>query len=175
VPGIGATKRRDSGRSRLNASPSFARTQRMKEYLLQRRIVALREAGLRRPNHPFLIKAFPGEVMACGSPELANELPLRSPVALPEGVDGINLAQVVSRSMSPVRDRQVLQSVLFRELGKQCVKPLFQVLRQRKQSTRLGDPHGSKLSGPGIDVLKEMSMDGLQVGRIEVSAQLPML
>lgn len=109
----------------------------------------------------------PIESITVALSELPNKLTLRSSIAFPKRMDGVNLSEVVGSAIyqaSPVSAAKV--SLLF-EIVESLVERRHDVLCKAKEVPAFRDINRAELSSPLENVLEDMAMDGLKMARIE--------
>lgn len=104
--------------------------------------------------------------------EFTDELTLCSSVAFPEWMDRVKLSQVVSGSRAEFM-RVPVSQVVF---GCQFVEELRECLGNKLVTAEpefsfFPDIHHSKLPGPGVDILKDVVMNSLQMSCIEGTSE----
>src|SRR5579875_2752390 len=102
--------------------------------------------------------------------ELANELALGTAVALAEGVDGVDFAEIEGGPPGEGFGGEVAEVGFGGELAEEVVEGGGDVLRGGEgRAAGLGEAYEAELAGPGKDVLKEVVMDAPEVSGVEVA------
>jgi hypothetical protein len=160
-----ATTRADLGRE----GPSSVSVDGFGEDLRELGVVAPDKAELRGSDHPLRVLVFPHQPVAGRERKLPDKFALRSAIAFPKWMNGVDFAEIIRGARGPVVCVEILQPALSGEFSEEGVKVLFHVLRGRKPNARFGNVYNTKASCPAIDILKDMSMDRFQVLGVETS------
>lgn len=102
-------------------------------------------------------------------PKLPDELPLRPAVAFAKGVNCIDLAEIKRRPFDKRRSIQPNQQLLLCQPVEEFFQSARDVHRRPEVSVPLRDVGDAKLARPGEDILKEIAMNGLQMGAVELA------
>ncbi len=113
-----------------------------------------------RTHHPGRIEPILVERVAGLMSEGDQERQLCAAVAFAERMDGIELGEKMRGSLSENHRIESTKTLLSRELTKQPSHFAIDVLRIAERASLLGDAHGSNFSCPGVDVLKQVSVNG---------------
>ncbi|MGA2455862.1 MAG: hypothetical protein ABSG93_20360 [Solirubrobacteraceae bacterium] len=92
-----------------------------------------------------------------------------APVALAEGMDGVDLGVVVRQAFQELLAAQAVEAILMGEVSKQCRQVGTDVLRQREQVAPLRDAYRAQLAGPQVDVAEDVAVCRLQVGEVKIA------
>jgi|GEM_PF-6444381 hypothetical protein len=94
---------------------------------------------------------------------------LGAPVALAEGMDGVDLRVVVRQTFQELLAAQAVEATLVGEICKKRRQVGIDVLRQREQVAALGDAYRAQLAGPRVDVAEDVAVCRLQVGELKIA------
>jgi hypothetical protein len=98
----------------------------------------------------------------------ADELALRAAVAFAEGMDGVDLAQIVPGAQSEGIGVETLEVVFGLECGEDGLQRWNQELRGRKaEGVGARGSDLAEVAGPGEDVLKDIAVDRAKVRDVE--------
>jgi len=114
------------------------------------------------------------EVMARSPAKLLQILQLRAPVAFAKGVNIVDVAEDRPRLGGEVGKRKPAKEVLRNEAAVNVGHSGSDELAEYELTPVLRDLDDAKLSGPVVDILEEMAVDGLQMGEIKISARDPL-
>ena len=92
-----------------------------------------------------------------------------APVALAEGMDGVDLRVVVRQTFQELLAAQAVEATLVGEICKKRRQVGIDVLRQREQVAALGDAYRAQLAGPRVDVAEDVAVCRLHVGEVEIA------
>lgn len=112
------------------------------------------------------VKVLPCQDMASIQGQLTQESALRPPVALPKGVNGVDLGVVISHSIRELVADQSAKMRLACQLAQYVAQVSLNVLGGCEHTPRLGQWNASKLSCPEVDVLEDETVKCLQVVEI---------
>lgn len=116
--------------------------------------------------------ADPIEHMATMQAELPDELALGAPVAVAKGVDGVQFAQVPGRAFAEFLVGGAFQVAFLFEVGEGALQARRDLVAEGEiELAWTRDIDCSQVSGPWVDVLKNVTVDGLEVGGIEFALQ----
>ncbi len=82
-------------------------------------------------------------------------------------MNGIDFAVISAAALGEGFAIQVFQEAFTRKLLEDRAEGHFYKLRGAELIAALGDVHGSELTGPFVDVLKNKAMNCLEVGRVK--------
>jgi hypothetical protein len=109
--------------------------------------------------------------MASPFSKKSEERQLRSPIALPERMNGIEFRKEVSGVLCKCRDIQASKISLGRQIPEQAPHLTIYVLRIRKHASPFRDPNSANPACPRIYVLKQMAMYGAVMGVTQSTAR----
>jgi hypothetical protein len=122
-------------------------------------------------HHLLLCHAAPIQNVAGLQSQFADELALGSSVALAEGMQGIQCAEINSGAISERGGDKRLQMPFRCQLREYLVEVPLQEWDQREWvRRRTRDVHPPQLSRPGVDLLEDASMNGSEMGLVEAAA-----
>ena len=101
--------------------------------------------------------------------ELADEFALGTAVALAEGMDGVDLAQIEGGSGGEDFRGEIDEEGFGPESGEGVLESCGDVLRGSEGRAALGEIDDAEFAGPGEEVLEEKLVDGLEVGWVELA------
>ena len=107
--------------------------------------------------------------MRCVEGELADELALGAAVALAEGMDGVDLAEIKGGATGEDLRGEVDEESFAVKFHEGVVDRGGYVEGGSEELVALGDVDHAELAGPGEDILKEVVMDSAEVGGGEVA------
>jgi hypothetical protein len=100
--------------------------------------------------------------------ELTNELALGAAVALAEGVDGVDLAEVVGGALREGVQVEAFEVVVCLEGVEEGFERGDEVLRGwEAEGVGAGGGDFAEVAGPGEDVLEDVVVDGAEVANVE--------
>ncbi len=100
--------------------------------------------------------------------QLAHELALGAPIALAKGMDGVDLAEKLCRTLAESCRLQPSKEILRLQFGEgfgKCKRNVHG--RSKRKAVHLCHTNLAKLSGPWKHILKEIPMDRAQVGKVK--------
>src|SRR5262245_21136311 len=89
---------------------------------------------------------------------------LGTAVALPKRMDSVQLGEEVRGDLREVARSQLAQELVLSQPSEQAAHLLGDVLRVAERAGALRNPHCSEFSGPIVDVLEQVMVDGAVVG-----------
>ena len=100
---------------------------------------------------------------------------LGAAVALAEGMNGVELGEVVGEAGNEIRAVQAAKAILVGEVAQHAGEIRGDVLRQREQAGVLRDRNRAQLTGPRIYIPEDPAVHGLQMGGVAVAGdQVPL-
>ncbi len=92
---------------------------------------------------------------------------MRTAIAFTKGMQRIQLSQIVRRTPTKLCRRKSAEMVLLRQFTKDRLSGTFKIGMMRKAARVLDDIHRPQLSSPLIEITEQMTMNCLQMRKIE--------
>src|SRR5262249_50978043 len=100
-----------------------------------------------------------------------EECQLRTAIALPEGMDRVELAQKVRSVLGKVFRSQVLKEICNLQLAEQLVGLTLDILGKAERIATLCDANSTRFASPLVDILEQVMMDRAIMGEIKVAGR----
>jgi hypothetical protein len=109
------------------------------------------------------VNVLPAQPIARVASELAEERPLGAAVALPKGVEGVDLGQQRGEAVEECVAVAPAQVVRRGEAAEDVAGRVDDLVRQAERRAGLHDKHGAELPRPRVDILEDRPVEGAQV------------
>ena len=91
--------------------------------------------------------------------ELRRVMPHRAPVPFAEGMDGVDLVDVVAEPVEELVSGKAAKAFLRPRIGEQLVQFAREVGNGSEARSTLGDVHGAILARPIVEVLEKVPVE----------------
>ena len=117
--------------------------------------------------NPFPFVDFPPINLITGvDDDVLKQDSLSATIAFSEGMNNIEVAKKLSHGANEVRAFKPFEPVGLCQCRKQLVGLRLNARNGTEAGIRFGNVNGTKLAGPGVDILEQMPVDLLQIRKV---------